>query len=89
MNQLNEFAAKASTLAKNSYERSTELNQLMTDEATKIAEHQMEQSRDLLDLGFQAQKNFINEWVSGVTNARDMWWESMQSWNRSLEKNKA
>lgn len=82
MNQMNEFAAQMSSLAKNSYERGTELTQLMTEEATKMAEHQMEQTRELLDLGFQTQRTLMGEWVQGLTNTRDMWWDTVQSWNQ-------
>ena len=89
MNQVNEFAAQMSTLAKNSYERGTELTQLMTEEATKMAEHQMDQTRELMDLGFQTQRTLVNEFVQGLTNARDMWWDSLQSWNQKTTPLKA
>lgn len=89
MNQLNEFAAKASTLAKNSYEKGSELTRLMTEESSKIAEHQMEQTRDLFELGFQTQKDLLSQWVTGVTNARDMWWEAAQSLGKSLDNREA
>ncbi len=87
MNQVNEFAAQLSTLAKNSYERGTELTQLMTEEASKIAEHQMEQTREIMDLGFQTQRTLMSEWVKGINNTRDMWWDSVQSWNQKTKTN--
>ena len=79
MEQINEFSQQFTSAFKKSFEQTYGWVTKVGQEAQGMMQEQMEQSRQLVDLGIKTQTAVIQQMMQNSTTMRDMWTDTCKN----------